>query len=240
MEKKEKGRVPSFAEFVKMINPDLEPEKVEEMAAMFERMTSFETACSIRGVGITAGEAKERQRVAQELYDRVKEMVTGKGHCSFLTVSTPSGNKELFRRLEGLPDTADVLFMIEPRMSGDQVVSYDFVKGRQDHPDAMKVEADTLPDWLKDIDLPLAPIDRDVQSQYLNPIGNPSVRTLTLSEPSFEESRGHRSLLGQFAVARNRGISGDITINGKQRKELVSNAKGTMVYPRTKPKFGRR
>lgn len=242
------GRVPTFAEFVKMIAPELDPEKVDEMAAMFERMSSFETACSMRGVGITAGEVKERQRLAQALYERVKDM----------------GGETL------LSKAVDSMVTIAPRMSGDRVVSYDVVKARASRPDAEGLTVidgrridDDLPEWLYNAYDPLDPVihrtkgdyvlDTDVQHAYLTPIA-----PLDLSQ--------HRSLLGgvrsDFHIGGFEGdtmthpknrrltlgtvfrhhhptVSGDITVNGGKKKELVQNAKRTMTYPRPKSKFGR-
>ena len=237
------GRVPDFGDFLRMVAPNLSEEEIQQMVVMAERMQDHPV--------VTA-----RREEAQRLYERVKAMGLGDGRVVMVCTS-PIGRWE--DEILGMWDgrkPADVELNIAPRMVDGQVTSYNVVKGRQGHPDAVKVEVDSLPAWLRNVDLPLDPIDRDVQSQYLNEIDvlstspklresldrlNGGVRTMTLDvpEPSFGATGGCRSLMGIFGQARQR-VSGDITVNGKQRKELVTNAKGTMVFPRAKQKFGRR
>ncbi|WBF04753.1 hypothetical protein [Erwinia phage vB_Ea277G] len=239
------GQIPNFAQFLKMIAPHLSEEKIRMMAEMAERMPDYPDIAA-------------KHHHGQELFDRIKaRMANEPAGFKVLTMRAPTPtdwNKE-FDELGLGRKEADVEISISPRMIDGQVVSYGVVKSRQGHPDALNVEIDSLPNWLRDVDLPLDPIDRDVQCQYLNEIrpNEPSARlkrsldkldggvkavTLDIPDP-FGSSPGCRSLLNTFGSARQR-VNGDITVNGKQRKELVTNAKGTMVFPRAKQKFGRR
>ena len=241
------GKIPNFEQFLRMIAPNLSEDKIRLMVAMSERMPEYPD--------ITA-----RYRHGQDLFDRVKVGMRDGGAVTrnLILVGQPRvGNWEKELAELGLERTeADVEITMAPRMVDGQVISYDVIKGRAGHPDALKVEIDSLPDWLRNVDLPLAPVDRDVGSQYGTRLSEDGVsrklresldrldggvRTMSLNvpEPSFGTSRGCRSLLSNFTRSRQHA-SGDITVNGKQRKELVTNANGTMTYPRVKQKFGRR
>lgn len=241
------GKIPSFEQFLRMIAPELSEEKIRMMVAMHERMPEYPDIVA-------------QHRHGQELFDRLKARMQDGGAVArnLILVGQPrvgSWEKELAELGLGRTE-ADVEIGIAPRMIDGKVISYDVIKGRAGHPDAVKVEIDSLPDWLRNVDLPLDPIDRDVESQYGTRLSEDGlsrklreslgrldggVRTMTLNvpEPSFGSSRGCRSLLNNFAHTRQRA-GGDITVNGKQRKELVTNANGTMTYPRAKQKFGRR
>lgn len=214
------GKIPNFEQFLRMIAPNLSEEKIRLMVEMSERMPDYPDIVA-------------RHQHGQELFDRLQARVRdGGAHArNLLLVGQPRvGNweKELAEFGIGSKE-ADAEIMIEPRMCGDQVISYDIVKGRKGHPDAINVGIDSLPGWLRNVNLPLDPIDNCA----------PHVRTLTIPEPSFGSSRGCRSLLNTFG-SRRQVVNGEISVNGKQRKELVTNAKGTMVFPRAKQKFGRR
>ena len=241
------GKIPNFEQFLRMIAPNLSEDKIRLMVAMSERMPKYPD--------ITA-----RYRHGQDLFDCVKARMRDGGAVTrnLILVGQPRvGNWEKELAELGLERTeADVEITMAPRMVDGQVISYDVIKGRAGHPDALKVEIDSLPDWLRNVDLPLAPVDRDVGSQYGTRLSEDGVsrklresldrldggvRTMSLNvpEPSFGTSRGCRRLLNTFTHSRQRA-GGDITVNGKQRKELVTNANGTMTYPRVKQKFGRR
>lgn len=229
------GKAPSFNEFLKMIAPQLSDDDLEKLAVAFDRINEGKPYSFTRG--LTTEQILERRDELQRLYDRAKEM----GGRMTLTLRAGGGKT---------PQTeADCTVIVNPHISGDHSFTAAFIKRREPSPWA---EAFVMSDIFEDLEpsdcVKSSLLDRDVACMYLTPTlplprDTSPVRSVSF-EPSFgsdllEQTTGCRRLMGLLSH-RQRHVSGDITVNGKQRKELVSNAQGTMVFPRAKQKFGRR
>jgi hypothetical protein len=228
------GKAPSFNEFLKMIAPQLSDDDLEKLAVAFDRINEGKSYSFTRG--LTTEQILERRDELQRLYDRAKEM----GGRMTLTLRAGDGKP---------PQTeADCTVIVNPHISGDHPFTAKLVKCREPHPDADRFSVVFFDDRYPSDRAKSLVTDRDVENMYLTPTlplsrDSSPVRSVSF-EPSFgsdllEQSAGCRRLMG-LVSHRQRHVSGDITVNGKQRKELVSNAQGTMVFPRAKQKFGRR